>query len=77
MMNNYDIIMLVIIMDYVFAIFLLVLIIFGIIILAFWFISNKKRKIKIARNDYEKVKIFYENILKKTVLVIAMIAMQL
>lgn len=64
MMNNYDIIMLVIIMDYVFAIFSLVLIIFGIIILAFWFISNKKRKIKIARNDYEKVKIFYENILK-------------
>ena len=52
------------IMDYVFAIFSLILIIFGIIILAFWFISNKKRKIKIARHDYEKVKIFYEKILK-------------
>ena len=51
-------------MDYVFAIFSLVLIIFGIIILAFWFISNKKRKIKITRDDYEKVKIFYETKLK-------------
>ena len=51
-------------MDYVFAIFSLVLIIFEIIILAFWFISNKKRKVKIARDDYEKVKIFYETKLK-------------
>ena len=54
MRNNYDIIILVIIMDYVFAIFSLVLIIFGIIILAFCLISNKKRK----------VKIFYETKLK-------------
>ena len=51
-------------MDYVFAIFSLILIIFGIIILAFYFISNKKRKIKITRDDYEKVKIFYETKLK-------------
>lgn len=50
-------------MDYVFAIISLVLIIFGIIILPFYFISNKKRKIKIARDDYEKVKTFYEHIL--------------
>ena len=51
-------------MEYMFAIFSLVLIIFGIIILTFYFISNKKRKIKITRDDYEKVKIFYETKLK-------------
>lgn len=51
-------------MDYVFAIFSLAIIIFGIIILAFWYISNKKRIKKITRDDYEKVKIFYETKLK-------------
>ena len=64
---EYVIIVLVIcvdIMDNIIAIVPIIVIAIGLIIFTWWVISNRLRKAKINTNDYEKVKLFYENILK-------------
>lgn len=49
----------------IFAIVSIILIALGLIIFVWWVIPNRLRKAKINTNDYDKVKLFYENILKK------------
>lgn len=65
---EYVIIVLVIcvdIMDNIFAVVSIIVIVIVLIVFAWWIISNKIRKSKIDNNDYDKVKIFYDNVLKK------------
>ena len=53
------------ILNSIFAIVSIIVITFGLVIFVWWIIFNRLRKAKINTNDYEKVKSFYENILKK------------
>ena len=47
------------------------------ILIGYKFIFNKIRKVKIERDDYDKVKTFYNDILKKIILGILMDIMRL